>query len=40
MASQSGIFRVSCYNCIDRTNIFQSRVGAMKLIEVLKSLDI
>lgn len=32
--------RINCFNCIDRTNIFQSRVTAYKLIQVLKDLNI
>lgn len=40
IASQTGVFRINCYNCIDRTNIAQSRIAALKLIEILKYLDI
>jgi len=38
--SQTGVFRVNCFNCIDRTNIAQSRIAALKLIEILKYLEI
>lgn len=30
--SQSGIIRTNCFNCVDRTNIAQSRIAALKLI--------
>lgn len=32
LAEQTGSFRVNCYNCIDRTNIVQSRIAGLKLI--------
>jgi hypothetical protein len=38
--NQTGVFRTSCFNCIDRTNIAQSRIAALKLIQILKYLDI
>jgi t-SNARE complex subunit (syntaxin) len=30
--TQTGVIRSNCFNCIDRTNIAQSRIAALKLI--------
>jgi hypothetical protein len=38
--NQTGILRVNCFNCIDRTNIAQCRVAALKLMEILTYLEI
>ena len=38
--NQTGILRSNCYNCIDRTNIAQSRIAALKLMEILNYLEI
>jgi hypothetical protein len=38
--NQTGLMRVNCFNCIDRTNIAQARIAALKLIEILTYLEI
>lgn len=40
MNMQTGVLRINCYDCIDRTNIVQSRLAAIKLIEILHYLNI
>ena len=38
--NQTGLMRVNCFNCIDRNNIAQARIAALKLIEILTYLEI
>ena len=38
LTEQTGTFRTNCNNCIDRTNIVQSRIAGLKLIEILSYL--
>ena len=40
LQTQRGLFRTSCYSCIDRSNNFQARVAALKLADILSYLDI
>lgn len=40
LSNQTGILRVNCFNCIDRTNIAQCRIAALKLMEILSYLEI
>lgn len=37
---QTGIFRVNCLNCIDRTNITQMRIAAISMIFSLRHLQL
>lgn len=32
VSEQKGVYRVNCYDCLDRTNVFQAKV-AQKIVE-------
>ena len=40
LSQQTGVFRVNCFTCVDRSNIVQSRIAALKLMQILRYLEI
>ncbi len=40
LKQQKGVFRTNCLDCLDRTNVFQSKVGALAFICQLQHLGV